>query len=175
MSVLSDVSAIQRRIDELNGPFSPPPRDTVIVSPAFAPTRVEPPAARAAFQALIHQNSARSGVDPALVEAVISRESAFDPHARSAVGAEGLMQLMPQTAGALGVSDPFDPAQNVRGGTRYLRSLLDRFGGDVSLAVAAYNAGPSAVERYNGVPPYAETQAYVREVLATYHALREHH
>ena len=83
------------------------------------------------------------------------------------------MQLMPQTAASLGVIDPYDPAQNVRGGTRYLRSLLDRFG-DVELAVAAYNAGPGAVERYGGVPPYAETQNYVRNVLARYRELRSH-
>jgi soluble lytic murein transglycosylase-like protein len=81
------------------------------------------------------------------------------------------MQLMPGTAASLGVTNSYDPAQNVRGGTRYLRGLLDRFG-DVELAVAAYNAGPAAVERYNGVPPYAQTQNYVRNVLARYRALK---
>ena len=130
--------------------------------PAYAP------AAPAAFDGIIEREAARSGVDPALVRAVIANESGFDPSATSSCGAAGLMQLMPGTARSLGVHDPYAPVENVGGGARYLRGLLDRFGGDVRLAVAAYNAGPGAVERYGGVPPYAETQAYVRKVLASY-------
>ncbi|MBV9233714.1 MAG: lytic transglycosylase domain-containing protein [Candidatus Eremiobacteraeota bacterium] len=122
---------------------------------------------RADVDRLIEANAARTGMDPALLSAIIANESGFDPNATSAAGARGLMQLMPQTAAALGVRDAYDPAQNVRGGTEYLRGLLDRFG-SVELAVAAYNAGPAAVARYGGVPPYPETQAYVRSVMARY-------
>ena len=102
-----------------------------------------------------------------MIEAIIENESAFDSNATSAVGARGLMQLMPQTAAGLGVTDSYDATQNVRGGTRYLRGLLDRFG-KVELAVAAYNAGPVAVQKYGDVPPFEETRSYVRRVLASY-------
>jgi soluble lytic murein transglycosylase-like protein len=113
---------------------------------------------------VIHDASLESGVDEALIRAIIHAESAFNPRAMSLKGAQGLMQLMPGTANDMGVLDAFDPAQNIRGGARYLGLLLKNFNGDVRLTAAAYNAGPAAVQHYNGVPPFAETQVYVQRV-----------
>jgi len=107
----------------------------------------------------------RHSLDPDLVQAVVAVESGFRPDAVSPKGAQGLMQLMPYTARALGVKDSFDPAANLEGGTRYLRALIARYNGDVTRALAAYNAGEGAVARHGGVPPYPETLAYVRKVL----------
>jgi soluble lytic murein transglycosylase-like protein len=117
-----------------------------------------------AYADAVRTASAESGVDEAFLRAVIHAESAFNPNALSLKGAQGLMQLMPGTASDMGVLDAFDAAQNIRGGARYLAQLLKKFGGDEQLAAAAYNAGPGAVLRYNGVPPYAETQVYVKRV-----------
>ena len=119
------------------------------------------------YDLLIHATALETRVPPALVKAVIAAESAFDPEAVSRKGAQGLMQLMPQTAETLGVEDAFEPTQNVRGGASYLREMLDRYG-DLSRAVAAYNAGPAAVDRYHGIPPYPETRDYVDRVLTYY-------
>jgi soluble lytic murein transglycosylase-like protein len=118
------------------------------------------------FEAEINAAATSNGIDPALLKGLVQQESGFDPNARSGAGAVGLTQLMPGTAAALGVTDPTDPAQSLQGGARYLREQLDRFGGDERLALAAYNAGPGAVSKYGGVPPYAETQGYVNKVLA---------
>jgi soluble lytic murein transglycosylase-like protein len=120
---------------------------------------------------LVRQAAQANGVDPALVAAVARAESGFNPTAVSPAGAQGLMQLMPGTARGLGVTDPFDPAQSLNGGASYLRAQLDRFG-DPALALAAYNAGPGAVSRAGGIPPYAETQAYVQRVLGYYEGFR---
>jgi soluble lytic murein transglycosylase-like protein len=118
------------------------------------------------YAAEITAAATRNGVDPALLAALVKQESGFNPNAGSPAGAQGLTQLMPATAASLGVTDSHDPAQALEGGAKYLRQQLDRFGGDVARALAAYNAGPGAVERFGGVPPYAETQNYVRSVQA---------
>ena len=116
----------------------------------------------------IQDASLQYGLDPDLVAAVVRTESGFRTHAVSPKGAMGLMQLMPSTARLLGVEDAFNGRDNIFGGCRYLRSLIDRFEGDLKLALAAYNAGPEAVSRHNGVPPYPETQNYVRQVMRLY-------
>jgi soluble lytic murein transglycosylase-like protein len=191
MDVFADISAVQGRIAEITGtpPVAAPVPAAVAAATAGAPRfanalasalgsspadAADPapqagpaPVAPEQIDALVQQNASTWQVDPALVKAVIANESGFNANATSKVGAQGLMQLMPETAASLGVRDPYDPVQNVAGGTRYLRNLLDRFGGDSRLAVAAYNAGPEAVEKYGGVPPYAETQSYVQNVLSS--------
>ena len=117
---------------------------------------------------LIETYSEKNGLDSAFVKAVIKQESGFQPKVTSSCGAMGLMQLMPATANSMGVKDAYDPEQNIAGGTKYLKGLLDRFGGDKSLALAAYNAGPNAVAKYNGIPPYKETQNYVKNIMSMY-------
>jgi len=120
------------------------------------------------FAQLIRAAAQKHGVDEELISSVITAESAFNPRAVSRKQARGLMQLMPATASRLAVSDAFDPAQNVDAGTRYLKLLLEKYGQDLTLALAAYNAGPDRVAQYGGVPPFSETRAYVRRVLADY-------
>jgi soluble lytic murein transglycosylase-like protein len=121
----------------------------------------------APYDQLIRYTADTFDVDPALVKAVVAAESNFEPRAVSRVGAQGLMQLMPETARAMGVRRPFTPSENIRGGVRYLKAMLDRFD-EVDLALAAYNAGPAAVVRHGGIPPYPETEAYVTKVLSHY-------
>jgi soluble lytic murein transglycosylase-like protein len=150
---------------------APKPGFDAQLASAMAPASVTAAAAQAAagpapYAEEISAAAARNGVDPALLTGLIRAESGFDPNATSPAGAQGLTQLMPGTAASLGVTNPLDPVQAIEGGARYLRQQLDRFGGDASKALAAYNAGPGAVERFGGVPPYAETQAYVRKVLS---------
>ena len=119
------------------------------------------------YDGLIGLTAREHQLQPALVKAVIAAESNFDPDAVSHKGAQGLMQLMPETAAALGVADPLQPLENVRAGSRYLRLMIDRYG-DLERALAAYNAGPKAVDHYGGVPPYPETRDYVQRVLTYY-------
>jgi soluble lytic murein transglycosylase-like protein len=121
---------------------------------------------KAEFEPLIKSLASEYGVDCSLIKAVIHAESGYNPNAVSPKGAQGLMQLMPKTAQGLKVSNSFDPKENLRGGVRYLRFLLDTFKGDVTLALAAYNAGLNRVSQYGGVPPYQETRNYVSRVLS---------
>jgi hypothetical protein len=120
------------------------------------------------LEKMAEDTARRHGLEPSLVRAVAAVESGFRPAAVSPKGAQGLMQLMPSTARSLGVEDAFDPASNLDGGTRHLRTLLERYEGDLAKALAAYNAGEGAVARHGGVPPYRETKAYVKKVLQKY-------
>lgn len=117
---------------------------------------------------MVNKVARENGVDEKLVQALIKQESGFNPNATSKAGAMGLMQLMPSTAKALGVKDPYNVTQNVEGGVKYLKSMLNKYNGNVILALAAYNAGPNAVDKYEGIPPYKETQNYVKNILANY-------
>jgi soluble lytic murein transglycosylase-like protein len=135
-------------------------------SPATAtPAGVSSAGVGSAYAPLVEQSAARYGLNPAILHGLIQQESGFDPSARSSAGALGLTQLMPSTAASLGVAEPLDPAQSIEGGARYLSQLLQQFDGNTADALAAYNAGPGAVEQYGGVPPYSETQQYVGKVL----------
>src|SRR5579872_6150205 len=118
------------------------------------------------LEAIIANHSVAQNLDPRLVRALIQAESGYNVKALSNKGAIGLMQLMPDTASELKISNPYDPSENVRGGTMYLRQMIDHFAGKVELAIAAYNAGPGAVEKHGGIPPFAETRDYVRRVLS---------
>lgn len=124
------------------------------------------------FDPIVSKASEQHDVDPALVKAVIMAESSYNPRAVSPKGAVGLMQLMPDTAQSLGVSNSFNPEQNVQGGTKYLKKLIDRFDGDIKSALAAYNAGPGHVQKHNGVPPFKETIYYVHKVYHYYEFYR---
>jgi soluble lytic murein transglycosylase-like protein len=134
-------------------------------APAASTVSRAPFAESGGLAGMARQVAREHGLDPALLAGVASVESGWNPRAESPAGAKGLMQLMDGTARQLGVTDPFDPAQSLRGGAQYLRDLLNRYGGDQRLALAAYNAGPGSVDRFGGIPPYPETQHYVAAVL----------
>ena len=125
------------------------------------------------YHSIIQQVARRYKIDPAMVRAIIMAESGYNPQAVSHRGAQGLMQLMPETAGMFGVSDSFDPVHNITAGVRYFRLLVDLFDGDRALALAAYNAGPGNVQRHQGIPPYKTTRRYVKKVMAYYHCYRQ--
>lgn len=147
---------------------------TAIVKPAplkpsqLSSARLRPAPSRSDLNNMVNSASAAYHLDPDLVNSVIHAESGFNAHAISPKGARGLMQLMPGTAGQLGVNDAFDPLDNVTGGSRYLRELLERYNFDIVKALAAYNAGPDRVEQYQGVPPFRETRAYVAKIVHEY-------
>ncbi|MBW2668960.1 MAG: lytic transglycosylase domain-containing protein, partial [Deltaproteobacteria bacterium] len=125
------------------------------------------------FHPIIIQVSSRHQVDPALVKAIIMAESGYNPKAISKKGAKGLMQLMPSTAQALGVEDAFNPKQNINGGVRYFKQLVNRFDGDIKLALAAYNAGSRNVRQYQGIPPFKSTQHYIKKVFKYYQLYKD--
>ena len=193
------VEAVIARVNELqlmiggNAPAAPSPASTAFASQlagaTAAPTATTATTATASatpmaatgtselpadvpYGAEITAAAKKYGLDPALLAGLVKQESGFNPNAGSPAGARGLTQLMPATAAGLGVTNVLDPAQSLEGGAKYLRQQLDAFGGDVTRALAAYNAGPGAVKRYGGVPPYAETQNYVRAVQANAAAYR---
>lgn len=151
-----------------------PVADIVAIEPEeiFEPS-TEPMTDKTPFQKLIHDAAARYNLDPTLIHSVISIESNFNPKAVSRKNARGLMQLMPRTAELMGVKDSFDPGQNIDGGSHYLSDLLKKYKNDLTLALAAYNAGPDSVDRYGRrVPPYLETMKYVQRIAKTYAKLK---
>jgi soluble lytic murein transglycosylase-like protein len=166
------VQAALDRARRLGISLSLPIRPRVDGVMAVAPSARAGEARVGSFDEELRTAAAREGIDADLVRAVAKVESGGNASAVSHAGAKGLMQLMDGTARSLGVTDSFDPSQNAAGGAKYLRQMLNRFGGDVTKALAAYNAGPGTVERFGGVPPYSETQGYVRKVLQTREQLR---
>lgn len=165
-----------------------PPANAAYATPAYAPASTYSPSIAStpisaggggagsggagAYAGMIERAALENGVEPALLMGLIEQESGFDPSARSDAGAVGLTQLMPSTAASLGVAEPLDPEQSIAGGARLLGQLLRQFDGNVSYALAAYNAGAGAVEQYGGIPPYPETEAYVSKVLANAQSFR---
>ena len=156
-------SPIQGQIGGGQGGFAP-------FNPMGGGATVTPTETPANIKALIQKAAGDNNVDPALLDALVATESDYNPSAVSNKRAVGLTQLMPDTARGLGVTNPFDPAQNLQGGAKYLSQLISRFDGNLTNAIAAYNAGPGAVDRHGGVPPYKETRAYVDRVLGLYRA-----
>ena len=164
--------SVERQMQGIREHFPPPfggQPATLVASSTAAPGPPPPadcpPVTAAAMKPIIDREATKNKVDAGLVRAVVEAESAYSPCAVSAVGAMGLMQLMPATAESLQVTDPYDPSQNITAGTQYLKQMLERYGGDIAKALAAYNAGPARVDAAGGVPPIPETQEYVRKIM----------
>jgi soluble lytic murein transglycosylase-like protein len=178
-SVTSRVSDLEAMIAAANGGSPSPSSSTATSSTSFGQQLAQASGSQTAtaatadagsgstqFESQIQAAASKYGIDAAVLKGLIKQESGFNPNAGSPAGAQGLTQLMPGTAASLGVTDVHDPAQSIDGGAHYLKMQLDRFGGDYSKALAAYNAGPGAVQRYGGIPPYSETRNYVKNVLS---------
>ncbi len=164
--------SVERQMQGIRESFPPPfggQAAPMVASSASAPGPPPPadcpPVTAAAMRPIIDREATKQKVDAGLVRAVVEAESAYSPCAVSPVGAMGLMQLMPATAESLQVTDPYDPSQNITAGTQYLKQMLERYGGDIAKALAAYNAGPARVDAAGGVPPIPETQEYVRKIM----------
>jgi len=168
-SALAEASAVAGTgtdaLGEANAVTAPSPTTATLATTAASEPTATAGSGTVPFQSLIEESCARYGVDPALLAGLIEQESHFDPTVGSSAGAQGLTELMPETAASLGVTDPHDPAQSIDAGARLLSEKLGEFGGDTELALAAYNAGSGAVQQYHGIPPYPETQEYVKKVL----------
>ncbi len=156
-SMITKLELLRRVITAPNNPAATAKQNTLSHSSA---ANDEKP-----FSEIIREASAKYGVDEEVISAVIQQESSFNPGAVSSCGAMGLMQLMPETAKSLGVTDPYNAEQNIMAGTKYLKQRIDEFGGNLSLGLAAYNAGSGAVRKYGGIPPYKETQEYVKKIV----------
>lgn len=173
---LESLQSTLQRIAEIRGRFEAPPAmptqpngfDSALNS-AMGSYDAAPPAPEE-LEMMIQNQASQQGVDADLLKAVIKNESNFNPKAVSPVGAQGLMQLMPGTAAGLGVQNSFNPVQNIEGGAKYLKNLLQKYDQSVPKALAAYNAGPGAVDKYHGIPPYKETTQYVQKVMNSYQA-----
>ena len=170
---LHRINAIENQFQSLMSYGAAPDNDfQEILDSSVKNTQKPNSVSRAEIDNLVAKYADKNGLDEDFVKAVINQESGFNPNSTSKCGAMGLMQLMPSTAQGLGVVNAYDAEQNIEGGTKYLKGLMDRFGNDKSLALAAYNAGPNAVKKYGGIPPYAETQNYVKNVLSKYDSLK---
>ena len=176
LSAFQEILAESKKEDKTPSIFNldlPPNLDTKKITPmpfgSLTKLDTKPTSkSKEAILGYIKDASEKYGVEEKLIQAVVKQESGYNPDAISHVGAQGLMQLMPATAKDLGVKDAFNPKENIDGGVKYLRKMLDKYHGNKILALAAYNAGPGAVDKYDGVPPYEETQQYVRKILAKY-------
>ena len=166
---LQRINMIENRFQSLMSYGAKPDEDfQKILDSSISNKKNSTETSRTEINELIEKN----GLDSDFVKAVVKQESGFNPNATSKCGAMGLMQLMPSTAEGLGVTNAYDAEQNIQGGTKYLKGLMDRFDNNKSLALAAYNAGPNAVKKYGGIPPYMETQNYVKSVLSNYEKMK---